>query len=393
MSEAPTATWRIWGDGRGARTTRTGQVIAARPNPGESRERFEERLRWGRLDELAVDFIASMKDLSPDGTIRQYRSDLNVMVLPRLGDMWLVDCDATSYDAFAKDILQAKGRDRHAAAKRTMGALISWAHEQQRWPVGVPAFGGADHRKAYDRSLRRNAPVSSADKHRGLIGLEHCPTVAETWAFGDALGAAAAAKWGEQARPLGELPKVQYLTGARIATAFALRDASFNLTRGTCFIIDQFDRNRPWLGTCAGGTVADVEPPLVLAKDKHPDGHEAALWEWALDELEPILAGAAHRGGWLFATLIPSRRPLDAAEALIRNVRAATGYCWTPHWHRHAYASLNLAIEEDGGYARNIATVAGWLGDGIEIAQATYWHPSTSAQPGWSSRRPARRRA
>jgi hypothetical protein len=118
------------------------------------------------------------------------------------------------------------------------------------------------------------------------------------------------------------------------------------------------------------------------------------VWEWAIPYLDDFYNRAAReRGGCAFATLIDSKRPLDRIETLLRDVRhdPSVNYPWTSHWHRHAYASLNMASREDGGLNRSPATVAGWLGDGIEVVERTYWHGAGNPEPGWSATPPPRR--
>lgn len=391
MSEPRTPTWTVWPDGdRGARTISTGDRITARRRSDETAEAFAERLRWGRLDELIIDWVRHLKADSPKAklTTRQYRSDCNAVILPELGDLWLVDCDATRWRTFARSLAKRQGVGRLEDAQRTVGALITWALDEDRWPA-LPAFGGQERRRAIQKSVVSYAPVTSARSGKRRIKTSDCPTVEQTWDFADALGDAAAAKWGEDARPVGDVVRAQYLTGARIATAFAFAATDFDLDRRLAFIHRQVDRTASWaIKGLDAEALKSFVPPLELVKQKNPDGHEASLWEWADDDIARILGQTDGRSEWLFATCIPSARPLDAFEQLYREVRREKDYKWTSHWHRHAYASLNLAPICEGGYGRGVATVAGWLGDGIKVVQDTYWHPSTDAPSGWSAHRP-----
>ena len=85
--------------------------------------------------------------------------------------------------------------------------------------------------------------------------------------------------------------------------------------------------------------------------------------------------------------------PVLAGNALLtlREVATECGYPYTSHWHRHAYASLNLAPISDGGYDRGVPKVAEWLGDTPTSVVKTYWHSvSEVVHTGWSRRRPGR---
>ena len=383
--------WISYSDGRWSRTS--GKVaVVTRRRADESDLVLFDRLRWGRFDALVVDMIAALTGNIPTGTLNQYRSDLNVLLLPRIGDLWLVDADDDAHADLIDKVISATNAGRLDAAERTLGVVISWAHEKGRWPKGRPAFGGREARFARVKSKKAAQPADIADV-KGLISLEDCPTYGETCAYGAAVGDAAAQQWGEPARVLGELPKIQYLIGGRISATFASHAAGFQLSRRTFHVVHQIDRSKSWpdISSCRPNNLAAYKPPLILDKNKLPTGRYARLWGWGLPYLEDFFSRAAReRGGWAFATVLDSKRPLDRVEKLLRDVRhdPAVNYRWTSHYHRHAYASLNLATKHEGGYNRSVATVAGWIGDGIALTQRTYWHGTSEPEDGWSDRPP-----
>jgi hypothetical protein len=383
--------WVPWTEGRWARRRGGREPVIARRRDRETSVEFINRLRWGRIDELACDFAADLAGRIPDGTLNTYRSDLNAILLPRIGDHWLVDCDNEAHANLVDSITTEANLIRLRAGERTLGALITWAHNKRRWPDDRPAFGGREPRAARVKSKVSATPVDVADV-KSLITLEDCPTFNETAAYGEAVGDAAAQQWGEAARILGELPKVQYLIGGRISATFASHASGWHRALQSVHIVFQVNRSRSWPTLTT--ELDRFKPPLILDKAKMPEGRYARVWEWAVPYLDEFyLRAARERGGWAFATLIDSKRPLDRVEKLLRDVRAdpTVNYPWTSHWHRHAYASVNMASREDGGHNRSPATVAGWLGDGIEVVERTYWHGAGEPEPGWSSTPPAPR--
>lgn len=374
--------------GRATRVTANGDRITTRRRNDETPEAFAARVEWGRFDELVIDFCHDGREKTDAGTLRQYRSDFNVLLLPLFGDLWLTECTDSAYDKLLA-IADTRSHNAYERAHRTLGALITWAVRKKRWPTHVPAFGGSEYRRVVHRDKVRSAPVD-AQSGRGQIKIEDCPTWAETVEFADALGDAAAEEWGPHARALGRVPIVQYATGARIATAFAFHADQLRLRTGHVHLRWQIDRNTSWAPVQSVTPREGWQPPLKLIKQRRPDGHDAGLWDSVRHELVDLAeAATARRGGWFFATLIPDcKRPLDRFEVLEREVRKQVGYRWTSHYHRHAYASWNLTPRSDGGYGRSLRTVAEWLGDGVNITARTYWHPSVEVVDGWADHLP-----
>lgn len=384
---------RFWSDGRAVRSTIAGDVPTRR-RKDETQEQLEARVRGGFIAELVPDWITGMRATRAKGTVRQYRTDYNSLIKPTLGSTWLTDCNAAAYRAFLEAVIDEKGHSRFLAARRTLGALTTWAVTEHRWPAGYAPFGGSEFRKAAGRELARHAAVTATATERSLITIDDCPTWDETCAFADTLADAAARRWGDHARALGQLPKVQYLTGTRIAETFVLRTRDFDLRRGTCHVARQGDRNSRWplLHDHSPEAHEAFDPPVTLTKNKRRRGHTASLWEWALPELEALLADAEKgRGGWLFATLLPYKWPLRELGDFIGEVRHKVGYKWTPHAHRHAYISWNLMPTSENGYGKAPGTVATWVGDLPSTVSSTYWHPSVDPEQGWSRHRPGQR--
>ena len=103
--------------------------------------------------------------------------------------------------------------------------------------------------------------------------------------------------------------------------------------------------------------------PTVPVKNSRP--RSAQVWQWAAEEFldDFVVQARAERDGRLFDPPTRQRRSwLPSFEAFLRDVAAQHGYPYTPHWHRHAYASLNLAPVSDGGYDKGVPKVAEWLG-------------------------------
>lgn len=394
-------TWTIYPDGeRGHRITRIGERLDATRRADETVEAFERRLAHGRMDELIFDWIADISgDGDPDAaeapvlTVRQYRSDANELIIGHLGGQWLTDCTLAVYKKWATKVIKEHHVDRFAAAAaRTLNSCLTWAHDNGRWPSDHAAFGGTDARKAVVHRRRRakSAPTNPHGRD-DLVSLEDCPLFEEAAAFGMCLGDAAVERWGEQARPLGRFPEVEYLTGTRVAECFALHTRHFKLRSESAHVKWQIDRSKAWTKP----NLADLSrfgPPRVLAKTGLPNGHPVQLWEWGIEILAGIVAVAdEHYGGWLFAACLPQyARPLDEFERFYREVRNRkdVAYPFTSHWHRHAYASYNLASEMQGGYERSVDDVADWLGDHPDTIRRTYAHGGRKRQSGWSAHRP-----
>lgn len=359
-------------------------TAVARHRAGETAEQRARRQRWGRLDELAIDFINDTEDTTVAKTHQAYRSRLNSLVLPVVGDRWVVDCD---HDALAVVLehARARGDTRVEAALSVIGSLVNWATapDVHRWPPDVPAFGGPDTRRGQRRADRR---LRAQDSRTELIKVSDCPTVEQTWAYAEAVRWEAVRMWGPAAAHLGDLPKVQYVTGARIGELVALNGNDYDPDAHTWWIEWQYDREASW----------EYGQPMPLAPTKNAYPRYAHVWEWAGEEfLDKVAHGAVRdRDGVLFAPPTREHRSwIDTLETLLRAVARATGYGFTPHWHRHAYASLNLAPVADGGYDRGVPRVADWLGDTPASVVKTYWHSTGDAAHGWSARRPNRRRA
>ena len=264
--------WERTGDGRWIRDHGGGFVVVTTQRVGEGDEAFAERLRWGRFDELVVDYVCDRRGVIPDGTLRQYRSDYNAVLRDEIGEVFLTDCDDAAHGRLVEAVAKTHGAHRLDAAERTLGAVITWAHDRRRWPTGCAPFGGRDARSARKRSAKASAAMSlSATK--SLISLEDCPTWEETCAYGEALADAAASEIGDAARVIGELPKLQYVTGSRIAATFAMHASGLLSARGVYHSLFQWDRSKAWRGG---------DPPLILEKSKRADGRYAQIWDWAL---------------------------------------------------------------------------------------------------------------
>ncbi|HYD08794.1 MAG TPA: hypothetical protein VEA78_01720, partial [Acidimicrobiales bacterium] len=205
--------WRLVADDVAVRTNGDGTRSETVRHAGETIEAFRDRLHWGRMDDLAIAYAADQANKAIASTLGQYRSEISTLLMPLYGETWLVHCDDNAYDELL-DIATTRSYGHYDRAHRTLGAVITWAVTKKRWPKHVQPFGGADYRRAVHKQKMRDAPARPAGTRGGLISLEDCPTFADIRSFGDVLGDAAASEWGEPARTLGELPVVQYVTGA-----------------------------------------------------------------------------------------------------------------------------------------------------------------------------------
>lgn len=357
--------------------------VVARARHGETAEQLEWRQRWGRFDELAVDFTADTAGEVPDNTHNTHRSGLNSLLLPVVGDLWLVDCDR---DALRTVVRHAatRGDTRPRAALSVLGTIIGWAmaDDVRRWPPGHPPFGGAEVLRAARRTDKRVR--ATADRGGGQIRYRDCPTIEQTWEYAEAVRAEAVHRWGPDAAHLGELPKTQYVTGTRIAETVALHSERYAPDTRTYLVDRQIARREPW--------EAHAPMPTGPTKNRYP--RHAAVWDWAAEEFldELVHDAATQRNGLLFAPPTRQHRAwLATLEELLRDVARSTGYPYTTQWHRHAYASLNLARTTEGGYDRSVPVVAEWLGDTIESVTKTYWHATNTTTSPWSRHRPGTR--
>jgi hypothetical protein len=378
------------GGDRGHRVTSKGARIDADRRSNETVDDFETRLAFGRLDEHLIDWLDELggsgdpgRATVPTGTFDTYRSDANCYLLPGLGDLWLVDATYARYRDWGDEIVTTKNLGRLKAATRTLDSFITWAFYNDRWPIHVAPFGGKEARAAYrttktktTRRTRRTLNGRTPTK-KGKLSLHDCPTIERTLEFGEVLGQAAADRWGEGARCLGDVPIALYATGSRIATGYAFHNDSFSPQTGTVHLVDQIARKVAW--TRPRGDLAAWEPPLTLIKQKHDDGYTALLWDEMVPIVEEIMERAESTGGWWFAAAQPDNDwPLDAFERLYLEVRRSANYPFVTQMHRHAYASWSLAPVPDGGHGWDVATVAGCLGDNIDIVTKTYLHASNN---------------
>lgn len=299
------------------------------------------------LASLMQDLLDHLRDTStPEGTIRQYRSNWNAWVP---GEVALVPADRLTmahwsaiFDPLSKQATPAVVKN----VARTLAALI-------RWGLTYAAFG--EHEPFRSNAALRNASVKAARKATvrraqalvdagGQVALAMCPEPADVQGLAEALEAV----YPGHGRGL---VLVAFGAGLRINEALALRTDSLDLQAGMVQVNHQLDRYQPW-------------PALALPKGG--ETREALLWSCYHDQARELIEAAqARRGrtaGWLFPPHRSTTAWADQASKLVLEARRAIAWEWTFHWLRHGYASWNLAPTSAGGYGIDPASVQLWLG-------------------------------
>jgi hypothetical protein len=270
---------------------------------------------------------------------------------------------------------------------RTLATICGWAQETSWWPHQHEMFGHATSRRKIRRSAfekGRDADIA-AGRVPERIRWDTCPTFEATLIFSRTLTDVAVDRWGKKAAYLGSFPVTQYLTGARYGEGLAHRPTEFTLAgpEPRIWIPAQIDKNINYVNGCP-----------TLKTPKNGKERTAYIWESMVEVLEPIVADAEEHGRpHLYMSPVPDLKtfPRQFIEVYALAAEVAD-YEYTSHWHRHAYASYNLASTAEGGFGRSLKTVAEWLGHAkTDLTDKRYWHPSGLAE-GWSSHKPGERR-
>lgn len=322
------------------------------------------------------------------GSFPSYASDIR-KINDLVGTAPLRACVDTDVYQRLFDQLDATAASESArrAIARTVGAVATWAQGSAWWPYPTEMFGHHDRRRKIRKSAfdKGRDADTAADRTPTQITHDLCPTFDETVAFCTTLREMAADRWGPGARYLGDLPEVQYLTGGRFAEMLVTAPGDLHLdpTSPRCRIDSQLNKAIPYVD--GGGT-------RKATKNGKP--RDVAIWAWATDELERIVADATQsRRHHLFGAPNGNIRYFARQyQDLYKQAAEAASYEYTSHWHRHAYASYNLATPAEGGYGRSLKAVSLWLGHSkTDLTAARYWH-QVQPEQGWSDHRPGVRR-
>ena len=381
------------------------------------------------LVELALLWMSRGGGAVSDTTFTQYTRDLRKWILPFEGATPLCECTADAYLHLFRELAayrrcddpEVAARAQRAAKRtrerpsraihpraggasdmagvsesvyrrvvRTLGAVMTWARREKLWPMGWLPFGDplsqrAAHKQFFSLGRAYDAQTS---RTQGLIDISLCPTITQTRKFGEALTAAAVNRWDDSAAYIGQAPLVQFITGCRVSELLVCHADQFSLDgpAATLTVAAQLG-DGGWRVSGRGRHGVVGAPTLKPPKNKSP--RQVELWPWAVGPISEACDEArAERDGWLFAP----PRPIKAWARGFIDVYAAaaieSGYPFTSHWHRHAFASYNLAVRSQGGYGRNPRQVADWLGHAnVALTTRTYWHP-TPNEPGWGDHEP-----
>lgn len=369
VSDAPAARWRA---------SIIERIVAGEHEPDEDSPLWTVMVAWMFYD---------APRLSP-GSFPSYAGDIKT-IDKAIGRTPLSAChDHVVYQQLFTALDQAGASEsKRRCVARTLGSICTWAQGTKWWPHRHDMFGHGAARGKIKRSAFRAGAEADAKAGRTSPPIEakDCPSVEETLAFCQTLRDVCTDRWGPNAGYLAGYPITQYVTGGRYLEVFAYEPSAFNLA-SSCPTIDirfQVNKYVPY---------EDGRPSLKLPKNGA--ARRAGIWDWATEELERIVADACqHRRPFLFMAPSPdlstfTRQFLSAYQV----AQEAAEYPYTSHWHRHAYASFNLATPVEGGYGRSLKVVSGWLGHTkTDITASRYWHPQPAEQ-GWSSHRPGERR-
>jgi integrase len=324
------------------------------------------------LDALAAAWIADLRELcTPEGTVVTHRTRLNTSILPAVGGVVGFDL---AYSHWKKVVRAAAAR---GAANATIKGISStfvvacaWGAENG-WLAADHSLGTAERRsreleKAYKTAARvrasRPAPVGRRRKRpvdviddEGVVPYAVIPR----WPDIDELAYALDAEYPQRGR---HLVRVTAGSGLRINELVALKEEDIDLKRCRIRVDRQADRYLPW-------------PATTLPK--HGRQRTTKLWRFVQSDMEELLEQA--EDGWLCPPSDGQAWWADAFGHGVARSIAAINWRWPGlHWARHHYASVNLHPEDVGGYGRDLASVALWLGHAKPSTTSdTYLAPPT----------------
>jgi hypothetical protein len=294
---------------------------------------------------------------SPEGTIRQYRSNWNTWVPEEVGTVLCRDAGIGDLSKVTQQLGAKKAPlGTVNAVIRTLNAVIRTGH-LKGW-LDDTGLGSEGLRREAFRLARRRA----ADGSRGseTITVSMCPTVAEVDAFAAALGLSYPG-YGDR------LAYAAFSSGLRLCELLALEVTDVGLQAGTVRVERQLNRYGSWPDT---------------AEPKGGKERTALFWSsyqhvWESLVADAVAADRIH----LFPLHRSTTKFADRVGVFCREARQATGIDWGFHWLRHAYATWSLAKEEDGGYELDLPSVSKWLGHHrTSVTQDLYVSPVSDHQ-------------
>lgn len=300
---------------------------------------------WGTLDEAMQDMLIQMRAAGdPEGTTRQYKSNWNTWVPEDVGGTRCLEVGIEHWTAiFDHANAEKAGDGTILSIARTLGSLMKWGVGHGYF--GTEPFGGQLHRRYAVGRARKRARIHTAER------IDHfppsiCPQIADVEKFALAF---------EHVYPgYGyRLVILAFATGLRINELLALRHDSIDLKTNEIVVDWQLDRYAPW-------------PAQRRPKGGKP--RTGFIWSAYLEIAESLSADSLARpaGDPEYGRFFPRHRSVkawaDRAGKLAGEARDASGWDYTFHWLRHAYASYSLAPVTAGGYGFAVASVQHWLG-------------------------------
>lgn len=354
--------WTLGVPGKGERKQERYPTLAeAEARAVELRARLAE-LQFGATPrpgatmlDLVKHMLAHLRSVgSPEGTVRQYKSDWNAHIGDHLATVVCREASLAHWTLVINSLEAAQAPRRMImAVARTMGAIVNHGIENGFF-TGTEGFATAPQRAKVVRRAKIRAAVRDNSKD-APISLEVCPTAEDVDRYAEAFEALYP---GYGAR----LVWLSFGSGLRLCETLALKIDSIDLATGIVKVDCQLNR---------------YESFPAVAPPKYGHRREAKLWSCYLDVARSLIEDARARDrdrGWLFPRHAKSTKAwADYCGHLASKARAAADWEWTHHWLRHGYASWSLAPESSGGYGLPLPAVSKWLGhQKVSTTQDTY---------------------
>ncbi|MCO8127774.1 site-specific integrase [Acidimicrobiia bacterium EGI L10123] len=279
----------------------------------------------------------------PEGTLRQYRSEADTLLVAYLARMPCYKATPQVWREWTAKVTTNHGPRRLDAAQRLLNNVTSFGQENGYWPADTDPWGTASARRPTLKRARKQAPKNGA--YRRL-----CPRLADV----EMLAEACAAREGVW---LERFVWAQAGTGCRHAELLGARWDQVDLDAETIWIPHQANRYQPWPALA----------PVKGASEIPDKARTAPLLTCAVTALREQHAVTGDQQ-WVFPPTSEQRRWVDASSKATERARDGLGQwdpqtgAWTGHWLRHWYAVTMLDPLDAGGEAAPLPDVSAWLG-------------------------------